>query len=67
VRHYEFSIEAPEIVRPIQPSGELFIEAMRSGRTRIVVRTATAERRFTIDVAGPAQPPIAAIPYSTVK
>jgi hypothetical protein len=31
------------------------------------VRTATAKRTLTLDVAGPAEPPIAAIPYSAVK
>jgi hypothetical protein len=67
VPHYEFAIEAPGVVRPIEPHGELFIEAVRSGRTQLVVRTPTSERRITIDVAGPAQPPIMAVPYSTVK
>src|SRR5262249_52947818 len=47
--------------------GELFIEAVRPGRTHLVVRTPTSERRITIDVAGPAQPPIMAVPYRTVK
>ena len=67
VPHYEFAIEEPGIVRPIEPSGDLFIEAVRSGRTNILVRTATAKRRLTVDVAGPAQPPIAAVPYSAVN
>jgi hypothetical protein len=31
------------------------------------VRTPTSERRITIDVTGPAQPPIMAVPYSTVR
>lgn len=66
VPHYEFTIEAPGAVRPIEANGELFIEAIRSGRTHIVVRTPTSERRITIDVTGPAQPPIMAVPYSTV-
>src|SRR5436190_1235871 len=63
VPHYEFAVEAPEVVRPIDPNGELFIEAVRSGRTHLVVRTPTLERRITIDVTGPAQPPIMAVPY----
>ncbi len=67
VPHYEFAIEAPGIVRSIEPNGELFIEAVRSGRTHIVVRTPTSERRLTIDVAGSAQRPIMAVPYSTTK
>ena len=66
VSHYEFAIEAPGVVRPIEPNGEVFIEAVRSGRTHLVVRTPTSERRITIDVTGPAQPPIMAVPYSTV-
>jgi hypothetical protein len=54
-------------VRPIEANGELFLEAMRSGRTHVIVRTATSERRFAIDVAGPVRPPIVAVPYRTVR
>jgi hypothetical protein len=36
VPKYEFAIEKPEIVRPIEPRGELFIEALRPGRTELV-------------------------------
>jgi hypothetical protein len=60
VPRYEFAIETPGIIRPIEANGELFIEAVRSGRTRLVVRTLTSERRITIDVTDPAQPPIVA-------
>jgi hypothetical protein len=67
VPHYEFAIEAPGVVRPIEQNGELFIEAVRPGRTQLVVRALTSERRITIDVVGPAQPPIMAVPYGTVK
>ena len=67
VPHYEFAIEEPGIVLLINPGGELFIEAVRSGQTHILVRTATAKRSLTIDVAGPAEPPIAAVPHSAVK
>jgi hypothetical protein len=64
---YEFAIEDPGIVRPVRPNGELFVEAVRSGRTQLVVRTPTLERRITIDVAGPVRAPIMAVPYNTVK
>jgi hypothetical protein len=42
-------------------------EAMRPGRTELVVRTPTSERRVTIEVAGPAQPPMMAVHHSTVR
>jgi len=68
VPDYKFSIEDPEIVRPIQhPKGELFIEAVRPGRTQLVVRTPTSETRIYVEVAGPVQPPLMTVPYSTVK
>jgi hypothetical protein len=67
VSDYQFAIETPGVVRPIEAGRELFIEAVRTGRTLLVVRTPTAERRLTLEVAGPAQPPIPAVPYSTVK
>ena len=62
---YEFAIEDPEIVRPLEPKG--VIEALRPGRTELVVRTTTSERRVTIEVAGPPQPPMMAIPHSAIK
>jgi hypothetical protein len=40
---YEFAIERPEIVRPIESKGVL--EAVAPGRTKLVVRTPTSERR----------------------
>ena len=57
---YDLIIEDPAIVRLIEPSGTA-IEAVAAGRTEIVVRTPTAERRIGIEVAGPAEPPIAAV------
>lgn len=65
--HYDFAIQPTGVVRAIGPSGELFIEAVRPGRTNIVVRTPTSQQRITIDVIGPAQPPIRAVPYTTAK
>jgi hypothetical protein len=62
---YDFTIEDHKIVRPIEPKGVL--EAVAPGHTELVVRTPTAERRVTIEVAGPAQPPMNAVHYSTVK
>ena len=68
VSDYTFAIEAPEIVRSIQhPKGELFIEALRPGRSALVVRTPTSGTRINIEVTGPAQPPLMAVPYITVK
>lgn len=43
------------------------LEAVRSGRTSLVVRTANSEQRFTITVAGAALPPIMAVPHTTIK
>ena len=62
---YEFDIGDPEIVRPIEPKGVL--EAVRPGRTELVVRTPASERRVTIEVAGRAQPPMMAVPHSTIR
>jgi hypothetical protein len=62
---YELAIKNPKIVRPIEPKG--VIEAVELGRTEIVVRTPTSERRFTIEVAGRVQPPMMAIPHSAIR
>ena len=40
---------------------------MEPGRTELVVRSPTSERRVSIEVAGRAQPPMMAVPYSTVQ
>jgi len=62
---YEFAIEDAEIVRLIEPTG--VIEAVRPGRTRLVVRTPTSERRISVEVAGRAQPPMTAVHHSTIR
>ena len=65
---YKFSIEDPEIVRPVPHSkGALFIEALRPGRTELAVRTPTSETRIDVEVAGSPQPLMMAVPHSTVK
>jgi len=61
----EFATTDPKIVRMVDPKG--ILEAVRPGRTELVVRIPTSERRITIEVAGPAQPPMMAVPYSTVR
>jgi hypothetical protein len=43
------------------------VEAVKPGRTRLVVRSANSEQRYTITVAGTAQPQIIAVPHTTVK
>jgi hypothetical protein len=63
--HYEFATKDPKIVRLIKPTG--LFEAVATGRTELVVRTPTSERRVRIEVAGRAQPPIRAVPHSTVR
>jgi hypothetical protein len=62
---YDLEIGDPTIVRLIEPSG-VTIEAMRPGRTELVVRTPTSERRFSVEVAGPIQPPMSAIHHSAL-
>jgi len=61
----EFATQDPEIVRLIKPTG--LFEALRPGRTELVVRTPTSERRVTIQVAGRAETPMMAVPHSTVR
>ena len=64
----KFAILNPKIVRLIDPkeNGGLF-EAIRPGHTQLVVRAPTSERRITVEVVGPAQPPMMAVPHSTVR
>lgn len=62
---YEFAVADPDIVRPIEPKGVL--EAARPGRTQLVVRTPTRERRVTIEVAGRPQPPMTATPHNDIR
>src|SRR5438067_2591995 len=61
----EFGTKDPEIVRLIKPTG--LFEALRPGRTELVMRTATSERRVSVQVAGRAEKPMTAVPYSTVR
>ena len=61
----EFTIADPKIVRLVNSKG--LLEAVRPGRTELVVRIPASERRITIEVAGPALPPMRAVPYSTVR
>ena len=62
---YELVIEDPEVVRLIEPTG--VIEAVGPGRTELLVRTPTSERRFSVEVAGRAQPPMMAVHHSTLQ
>jgi hypothetical protein len=62
---YDFAVRNSEIVRAIEPKG--VIEAMKPGRTELVVRTAESERSFTIDVTGGALPAIPSVPYGAVR
>jgi len=61
----KFSSTDPTIVRIIDPSG--VIEAAQPGRTELVVTIPGGEQRFIITVAGPAQQPITAAPWTSVK
>jgi hypothetical protein len=63
--HYEFATKDPKIVRLIKPTG--LFQAVAIGRTELVVRTPTSERRVPVEVAGRPQPPIKAVPHSTVR
>ena len=60
-----FAIDDPSIVRVIKPTG--LLEAVRAGRTDIVIRSAGLGRRVTIDVAGDVQAPMMAVPYRGVS
>jgi hypothetical protein len=62
---YEFAVEDSGIVRSIEPKGVL--EAVKPGRTALVVRTPTSERRVPIEVGGDAQPAMTAVPHSAVR
>jgi hypothetical protein len=70
-----FSAEDPNVLRLIRvttiKNGEEtmvdgVLEAVRPGRTNLVVHTPDSEQRFTITVAGEAQPQILAVPYTSV-
>lgn len=60
----EFATKDPNIVRLIKPAG--LFEAVRPGRTELVVRTPASEQRFSVQVAGRAETPMAAVPHSSV-
>jgi hypothetical protein len=60
----KFDIADPKIVRMIDPKG--IFEAVAPGRTELVVQIPTSQRRITVEVAGTAQSPMTAVPYSTV-
>ena len=61
----EFSTKNPEVLRLIKPTG--LFEAQRPGRTELVARTATSERRVTIRVAGRTVTPMKAVPHNTMR
>jgi hypothetical protein len=63
--HYEFATADSKIVRLVEPTG--LFEAGAVGRTDIVIRTPTTERRVRIEVAGTARPPISAVPQKSVQ
>ena len=59
-----FAVKDSTIVRLVEPVGKL--EAVRQGRTELLVRTPAAERRVTVEVAGRPQPPMIAVPHETI-
>jgi hypothetical protein len=61
----EFTTKDPGIVRAVKPTG--LFEALRPGRTELIVRTPGTERRVTVQVAGGAEVPMRAVPHSTVR
>jgi hypothetical protein len=61
----EFAITDTKIVRMVDRKG--ILEAVKPGRTELVVRTPTSQRRITLEVAGAAQSSMTAVPYSTVR
>jgi hypothetical protein len=61
----ELAIKDSGIVRLIEPKG--IFEAVGPGRTELVVRTPTSERRVTVEVAGPARPPMMAVHHSALQ
>jgi hypothetical protein len=60
----KFAVTDPKILRMIDPQG--ILEAVTPGRTEIVAQTPTSQRRFSVEVAGVAQSPMLAVPYSAV-
>ena len=60
----KFAISDPKIVRIIDPKG--IFQAVAPGLTELVVQTPASQRRITLAVAGAAQSPMPAVPYSAV-
>jgi hypothetical protein len=72
----KFSTENPNILRLIpektirngeETAVDGVLEAVRPGRTNLVVITPNSEQRFTITVAGAAQPSFKTVPHTSVK
>src|SRR4051812_20163504 len=72
----KFSTDDTTILRLIQETtfknGEEIavdgvLEAVRTGRTNLVVRTPNSEQRFAITVAGAAEPSFKTVPFASVK
>jgi hypothetical protein len=61
----KYVVEDPNIVRLVDSKG--LFEAVRPGRTQVLVRAPTSERRITVEVVDPAQLPMVAVPHSTVR
>lgn len=60
----KFVITDSKIVRMVDPKG--IFEAVTPGRTELMVQTPTSQRRIMLAVAGTAQSPMIAVPYSAV-
>ena len=60
----EFTTKNPEVVRLIKPTG--LFEAVRPGRTELVMRTPTSELRVRIRVAGRAETSMKAVSQNSV-
>jgi len=72
----KFSTEDPKVLRLIpertikngeETAVDGVLEAVRSGHTNLVVSAANSEQRFTIRVAGAAQPSFKSVPHTAVK
>lgn len=62
---YALSFENSQVVRRLGKAN--VIEAVAPGRTDIVLRTPTAERRITLTVSGLPQASMTAVPYRDVR
>lgn len=61
----KFEVKNPNVLRPLE-SGAMF-EAVQPGQTELVVHTSTSELGVPIEVTGPPQPPLIAVPHSTLQ